>query len=41
MNKYPITHEIKKNEETIMKTILNNNNYPQNTAKTETPEKEQ
>jgi hypothetical protein len=30
MNKYPITHKNKKNEETIIKAILNNNKYPQN-----------
>jgi hypothetical protein len=29
MNKYPITHNKKTNEETIIKTILSNNNYPQ------------
>jgi hypothetical protein len=30
MNKYPTTRENKKNKETIIKTILNNNNYPLN-----------
>jgi hypothetical protein len=30
MNKYPLSHN-KTNEETIMRTILNNSNYPQNT----------
>jgi hypothetical protein len=43
MNKYPITHNNKKNEESAIKTILNNNSYPQNTIqqKTEIPEMEQ
>jgi hypothetical protein len=31
MNKYPITHNNANKEETIIKTMLNNNNYPQNT----------
>jgi hypothetical protein len=31
MNKYPITHNNKNKEETIIKTMLNKNNYPQNT----------
>jgi hypothetical protein len=30
MNEYPVTHNNKNKEETIIKTILNNNNYPQN-----------
>jgi hypothetical protein len=31
MNKCPITHNNRNKEETIIKTMLNNNNYPQNT----------
>jgi hypothetical protein len=31
MNKYPLSHNIKNKEETIIWTIHNNNNYPQNT----------
>jgi hypothetical protein len=30
-NKYPLSHNSKNKEETIIRTILNNNNYPQNT----------
>jgi hypothetical protein len=30
MDEYPITHNNKNKEETIIKTMLNNNNYPQN-----------
>jgi hypothetical protein len=31
MNKYPLSHNNKNNEGTIIRTILNNNNYPQHT----------
>jgi hypothetical protein len=40
MNKYPITQENKKNEETTIKTILNNNSYSLNTIRQkQNPEK--
>jgi hypothetical protein len=31
MNKYSLSHDNRNKEETIIRTILNNNNYPQNT----------
>jgi hypothetical protein len=31
MNTYPLSYDNKNKEETIIRTILNNNNYPQNT----------
>jgi hypothetical protein len=31
MNKYPLSYNNKNKEESIIRTILNNNNYPQNT----------
>jgi hypothetical protein len=41
MNKYPITYTNKNKEETIIRTILHNNSYPQNITqqKQEPPEK--
>jgi hypothetical protein len=31
MNIYPLSYNIRNKEETIIRTIFNNNNYPQNT----------